>query len=332
MEDKMSKYISNKNIFQMARDFKKYVESNKKVPFKFTYDGVEFTTNEMQDILTYALLFPKTSGVKADTYNWCKEANGDNIVEDIYIDDYLNQAQRVRNYILSKGQVPNNVQTVKSKKRVNIDLYTYCVAKILVWYTDHGNTLPNYCTYDYRALSGSPSPSPSPTSKYGHATKSGCDNMGQNNGYYCGCHSLQEVFRNLTGIVVPQSTIASWAGTTTSGTGHYGLDTAVAKFNSKYGKNLKVQWYNFSELGWDGINRIIKSNNQDCIIHNLYRNQWGHYEVVNGVSNNITVQNSLGSTCSQGCYCGYIEYRSQAEFRSYINGISQKSVMVITRS
>ena len=27
------------------------------------------------------------------------------------------------------------------------------------------------------------------------------------------CHSLQEVFRNLTGIVVPQSTIASVAGT-----------------------------------------------------------------------------------------------------------------------
>ena len=224
------------------------------------------------------------------------------------------------------------IKTVKSKKTVNIDLYTYCISKILVFYKEHNNTLPNYCTYDYRALSGSPSPSPSPTSKYGHATKSGCDNMGQNNGYYCGCHSLQEVFRNLTGIVVPQSTIASWAGTTTSGPGHYGLDTAVAKFNSKYGKNLKVQWYNFSELGWDGINRIIKSNNQDCIIHNLYRNQWGHYEVVNGVSNNITVQNSLGSTCSQGCYCGYIEYRSQAEFRSYINGISQKSVMVITRS
>ena len=167
----MSKYISNKNIFQMARDFKKYVESNKKVPFKFTYDGVEFNKNEMQDILTYALLFPKTSGVKADTYNWCKEANGDNIVEDIYIDDYLNQAQRVRNYILSKGQVPNNVQSVKSKKRVNIDLYTYCVAKILVWYKDHGNTLPNYCTYDYRALSGSPSPSPSPTPQKSRSEK-----------------------------------------------------------------------------------------------------------------------------------------------------------------
>ena len=168
--------------------------------------------------------------------------------------------------------------------------------------------------------------------KYSHATKSGCDNMGQNNSVYCGPHSLQEVFRNLTGIVVPQSTIAGWCGTTSAGTSHAGLESGVAKFNSKYGKKLKVQWKNFSDLGWSGIDKIVKSSNQDCIIHNLYRNQWGHYEVVNAVSSNVTVQNSLGSTCSSGCYCGYIEYRSQSTFTYYINGISQKSVMVITNA
>lgn len=167
--------------------------------------------------------------------------------------------------------------------------------------------------------------------KYGHATKTGCDNMGQNTGYYCGVHSLQEVFRNLTGKIVPQSTIAKWAGTTTSGTGHSGLETAVAMFNKKYKAKLTVQWKNFSEIGWDGINKIVKSKNQDCVIHNLYRNQYGHYEVVNGVGSvNINVQNSLGSKCNKGCYCGYIEYRTKNTFKSYINGISQKSVMVIT--
>lgn len=168
--------------------------------------------------------------------------------------------------------------------------------------------------------------------KHGHATKSGCDNRGQNNGYYCGCHSLQEVFRNLTGKVVPQSTIASVAGTTTSGTDHGGLNTAVAWFARKYGYNLSVEWKNFSDLGWSGVKKIINSNNQDCVIHNLYRNKWGHYEVINKVSNNnIKVQNSLGNKCTSSCYCGYEENRSPSTFRSYIGGISQKSVMIITR-
>ena len=167
--------------------------------------------------------------------------------------------------------------------------------------------------------------------KYGHSTTAGCDNMGQNNGYYCGCHSLQEVFRNLYNIVVPQSTIASWCGTTEDGTSHDGLNTGVAIFNQKYNKNLKVSWKNFSDLGWNGIKKIIESNNQDCIIHNLYRNQWGHYEVVNNVSSNINVQNSLGDKCDAGCYSGYIEYRTQSEYYSYISGISQKSIMILTK-
>ena len=169
--------------------------------------------------------------------------------------------------------------------------------------------------------------------KFGHATIQGCDNMGQNTPYYCGVHSLQEVFRNLTNIIVPQSTIAGWAGTTSSGTGHNGLETAVAKFNKKYNKKLKVTWKNFSDLGWDGVNKLIKSNNQDVIIHNRYRNKYGHYEVVNSISGStIKVQNSLGSRCSRGCYCGYVESRDSNVFKSYIGGISQKSVMIISNS
>ena len=167
--------------------------------------------------------------------------------------------------------------------------------------------------------------------KYGHATKSGCENRGQNNGYYCGDHSLQEVFRNLTGIVVPQGKIAEWAGTTTSGTDHDGLNFAVETFNRKHSKNLTVKWYNFNDLGWNGIKSIINSTNKDCVIHNLYRNQWGHYEVINKVYDDYCdVQNSLGDYCDLGCYCGYVEERTFSTFRSYISGISQKSVMVIT--
>ena len=168
--------------------------------------------------------------------------------------------------------------------------------------------------------------------KYGHATSPGCDNRGQNNSLNCGPHSMQEVIRNLTGKVIKQSTLAAWAGTGSGGTDHHGLETAIAKAAKQLGVKFTVKWYNFSDLGWNGIDKIIKSNNQDCIIHNCYRLKWGHYEVVNSISgSNVKVQNSLGNPGCGSCYCGYVEDRSATEFRNYINGISQKSVMVITR-
>lgn len=168
--------------------------------------------------------------------------------------------------------------------------------------------------------------------KYGRSTKTGCDNRGQNTGYYCACHMAQEIIRNLTGKVIPQKTIAAVMGTTTSGTGHDGINTFFAWFNKNYGYNLIVEWKNFSDLGWDGINKILKSNNQDCGLHELYRDTWGHYtnyDKINDMS--VDVHNSLGSTCANGCYCGYTEKRSKTDAKRYLTGISQKSVIIVTR-
>ena len=237
--------------------------------------------------------------------------------------EYIKLAKQIVEFVEGpKNRLPNYV-TFRGKK-VAPRLLTYDFAKILVRY-DSTKKLQN----EVKIVS---SVFTNPHKKHGHATASGCDNRGQNNGYYCGCHSLQEVFRNLTGKVVPQSTIASVAGTTTSGTDHDGLNTVVAWFNRQYGFNLKVEWKNFSDIGWTGIKKIVDSNNQDCVIHNRYRNKYGHYEVINSISgSNVKVQNSLGDKCSNGCYCGYVEDRTTSEFRSYISGISQKSVMVITK-
>ena len=223
-----------------------------------------------------------------------------------------------------KTLLPGYIIGASGRTKYNRASYRDIVKKLTEYRKTNGGKNPAKIQVTYE-------PYTPPAKKYGHSTRSGCDNMGQNNGYYCGCHSLQEVFRNLYDIVVPQKTIAGWCGTTSDGTSHDGLLNGVANFNKKYNKNLKVSWKNFSDLGWDGIKKIVNSTNQDCIIHNLYRNQWGHYEVVNNVSSNINVQNSLGDYCNNGCYCGYIEYRTQSEYRSYINGISQKSIMVLTK-
>ena len=252
----------------------------------------------------------------------------DKISETATKNEYIKLAKQIVEFVEGpKNRLPNYV-TFRGKK-VAPRLLTYDFAKILVRY-DSTKKLQN----EVKIVS---SVFHNPHKKHGHATKHGCDNIGQNNGYYCGCHSLQEVIRNLTGKVIPQSTIASIAGTTSSGTDHAGLNTVIAWFNKKYGYNLQVEWKNFSEIGWKGIKKICESNNQDCIIHNAYRRTsdfggYGHYETVNKVYNTYCdVQNSLGDKCSQGCYCGYVEERDLSTFQYYINGISQKSVMVVTR-
>ena len=173
-------------------------------------------------------------------------------------------------------------------------------------------------------------------SLYGYLTGQGCSQMGQCNGYYCACNSLQQAFYRMTGIHVSESTIASVAGTTTAGTDHEGINTAVTWFNRKYNENIKITWKNFSDLGNNQSERFAKLqeliNNGAVFIHLLYRDKYGHYEVPYKVyDSKISVLNSLGEYCSYPAYCGYIETRSFDVQQSYINGISQKSIAIFSR-
>ena len=72
-------------------------------------------------------------------------------------------------------------------------------------------------------------------------------------------------------------------------------------------------------------------NKGAVFVHLLYRDQWGHYEVPKAVyDNTLDILNSLGDYCSYPAYCGYIENRSKSAQLSYINGISQKSIAILT--
>ena len=51
---------------------------------------------------------------------------------------------------------------------------------------------------------------------------------------------------------------------------------------------------------------------------------------VNMNNNTVTVLNSLGSKCSAPAYCGSLEVRSFATMESYLRGISQKSICIVT--
>ena len=173
------------------------------------------------------------------------------------------------------------------------------------------------------------------TSKlHDYITTQGCSGMGQCTSFYCGPNSLQQCLYRLTGIHVDESTLAGWAGTTTSGTDHQGLETAVAKFNKKYNRKVKIVWKNFKDLGktdaerWKALANYIKKG--AAFIHLLYKLKWGHYEVPKTIGDILKILNSLGDKCTSTSYCGYIENRSKADELAYIRGISQKSIAILT--
>lgn len=345
--------ISTKDIKTMATTLKNYIEKNKKFPTTLKVNNKKYTYGQVAYILAYAVN-NITKSCEVFDVKPAPKAKGEDVDEKITQEDYQDIAKRVASYIKKNKECPNHAKTKKSKKKLRPRVFTFMFARIIVYYYEHNKKMtPSAKTkgtfYNTTASTKTNTTATAKNTtttttktnttttttnfkKYGHATEHCCDDMGQNNGYYCGCHSLQEVFRNLTGKVIPQSTIADVCGTTSSGTDHDGLNTCVAWFSKKYGYNLTVEWKSFSDLGWSGVKKIINSNNQDCVIHNLYRDQYGHYEVINKVySDYCDVQNSLGDRCSSGCYYGYVEERYHSTFESYMSGISQKSVMIITR-
>lgn len=172
-----------------------------------------------------------------------------------------------------------------------------------------------------------PEPKPEPVELHPYITEQGPGKLGQKTPYSCGPHSLMQCIYRLTGIELSESTLMSVCGTTTYGTDHDGLATGLAWFNRKYGYNLKMLWKNKSELSWDEIQSYI--DNGALLFHLLYRRSDGHYEVAQDCDSPMNILNSLGDRCGSGYY-GYIESRSRAEQQSYINGISQKSVCIIT--
>ena len=98
-----------------------------------------------------------------------------------------------------------------------------------------------------------------------------------------------------------------------------------------------MEWKNFSEVGWNGIKKILECDNQDCGLHESYKRTpnfggFGHYTNFDKVyENSVDVHNSLGNTCERGCYCGHTENRSKSTAKYYLDGISQKSVLIVTR-
>ena len=320
----------NKNdLISMAKTMKKYFIEHKEYPKSIKIKGIDYTIQQATYMLNSFIANPNQTEIKPKSVAGANDPHGDRCNREVIKVNYQDMAKRVNQFILQNGKLPNYV-TILNQQKCSIILWMFQCSKIVSAYN---NALPSKILINSKDLE---KPQPKTYKKYGRSTETGCDNRGQNNGYYCGPHMVQEIIRNLTGKVIPQSKLAGIIGTTTAGSSHQGINTAFAWFNKTYDENLEVEWKNFSDLGWSGVQKILQSNNQDCGAHEAYRRTtdfegYGHYTNFDKIYNDtIDVHNSLGSTCNYGCYCGYTENRTKSEAKYYLDGISQKSILIVT--
>lgn len=325
-----------KNIVANAKTIKAGVEKNGAMPTIKNY-----STAQLCYIFAKAISSPGKDVSDKKVGN-CPNCTGTGINKNLTRNEYLNLAKRTVAWFDKYGVAPN--YSSYQNEKVSIRLQTFCYAKIIVWYVNN-KRMPNTCwfknsVFKSSSSSGSSSSKSSSSSTCTNPYKatpydsaSGCDHMGQNNGYCCACAMLQKMFYRL-GYKVSQSELAKVAGTTTAGTGHDGIETAIAYVGRKFGVKFTAKWYNLSDLGMEGMAKLMCKKNTAVGNHILYRMTWGHYEyplVLDVSAKTIKVVNSLGDSCSSGCYCGYVETRDWSTHKDYIGGISQKSVLVITK-
>ena len=134
-------------IIKEAKEVKAFVEKNKKLP-KFCTIG-----NQEVSIYTASYLFAKllenrkATDIKVITIQSPKSVSKAKINEKITTPDYNDMVKRFVKYCETNKKVPSYVTSVKSKIKVDYDLFVYCICKIIVYCFNNSNTLPLYCEF-----------------------------------------------------------------------------------------------------------------------------------------------------------------------------------------
>jgi len=239
---------------------------------------------------------------------------------------FLDMKKRVENWVKTNGSAPSTVYIDGTKREyVTYARYKNMLERMERWKTAKGT----YADGVYVNPPTAPVPPASTSSQTCmYVAKYLKDYIHQETNYWCGPNCLQQVIYELWGKYYSEKEIANIAGTTTSGTGHSGLDKALTTLVHKFGGKLKIEWKNFSSVKWEGLNNIIKNPKKSFFTHCLYKNNpnWGHYEYFTGICLNkkqVIVANSLSG--------GWIETRSFATAEQYMRGISQPSICIVTK-
>lgn len=349
LQDKTTIALTSANIKTLATTVKNYIDKNKKLPSTVTINKVKYTWPQIWYILSYAVNNLGKSLTKVPNVKRCTKANGKVINEKITSSDYKDQAKRILQYMKQNGKAPNFVTTVKSKTRVRPRVSIDALARAVVYY--YSKKKLTSITFNSKRFKSSSKPTTECTgpryTSSPHWTEQGAGYLGQINPYNCGPHSVRQSIKKF-GINISESTLASWAGTTTSGTDHDGINTAIAMAAKKAGVKIDVEWKNFSELGsndaarFKALGELLCQKNVAAFLHILYSgagdyydpdDECGHYEPLDRVNTEtkyVRALNSLGSRDGYGYY-GHLQDRTFNLEAQYISGISQKSVCILRK-
>lgn len=150
-----------KEIVALATDVKKYVEKHGTLPSKAR--GI--SKGKYSYILCKSVLNPNKDIVELN-YSYAPNPNGDSINKTLTKKEYQSIASDVNKFVSPNKRLPNYDSF--QNKHINIDLVTYCMAKIIVFYGKN-NRLPNTCEFKSSVFKSNSSSSS--TSKY--TTKGG---------------------------------------------------------------------------------------------------------------------------------------------------------------
>lgn len=335
-------------ILKKAKAIKKEMES----------DGALTTSPKWAYYIGQSILHPKKNITKISFDN-APSPKGTKINQTISKDKYISLTKDFVPFVKDKSRLPNFI--TYGKDQIIRDLYAYMLSKILVFY-DKEKRLPNSVDVDYKVLktakkstvskavskTSTNSHCQNPYTSSPHYLSEGCNRLGQCTSYFCAPHSFHQILKKFGVTNISESTLASWAGTTSSGTDHAGIETMVAKAAKKSNIKLKVKWYYMSDFGkttsdqFKALAKKMCQKNIGILFHIGYQGSgskaqgtiFGHYEDLDkiDVSNKkVRALNSLGSKCGSG-YCGHLQWRSFDLQKHFINNKTGiKSVCVITK-
>jgi hypothetical protein len=320
-----------KTIGEVAKasvDVRDFIWGNGYLPELITIGGVQVNRASFLRMVCASILEltkPKDKQLNILTNSYPNPSQKSDNVQDkaqLQKQDYLELANAINTFIKGNGHAPELYTTQYGQLSFYGVIWT--MTRVLAYYHENG-TLPNYVTL-YNMFKQANPTDPDNDGCYRSKRYLKDANIKQDTNYWCACNIFQQIMYELYGLTISESIIAQAMGTTTDGTAHTGIINGGKRIAQRYGHNVSIEFVNYSSLTEKQIGELIANPDVGLFFHDLYKNQWGHYEYIIGLCPNTgtyTVANSLSG--------GYIEQRSQATMQSYINGISQPSVGIVRK-
>lgn len=347
-----------------ASQIKQYIEKNKKVPKACTLSTGE-TISPYSIAYLFSLMVKDT--LKNSTYDLINviiyntgKAHKDTINADVVKKDYMIMIDNFIKFCRKYHRVPRYITVPSLDVKVSFELYLYAISKIVL-FIDKNKKLPNYCNFNKSFSSNAQKvtstvkkevkKSTSTSKKVAiskkirfvsqpHYLTLGCNKLGQCTKSLCGPHTTRQALKKFGITKFSEKEIAKFAGSTSKGTSHQGINTAIAKISKLTGIKLTIRWVNFSDMGktdderFEAIGKVLEDPNTAIIWHIAYSGAGeeidddfiGHYEyidIINIKTKYVRALNSLGKIKKDGSYPGHLQDRKfsvQSYFAKHTTG------------